>query len=797
MDLSLDQTHLILSLTSSAQAEREGYSALALLRTSYPTGQGVEKYPVRGFVGSLALARRKDTLYLAVTVGANDSGLRYVGVGEWGAPTMGRRDSEISPNPVEVNEWSAGMTLSPRSFPYGNTGMYVVDKKRSSLTAFLLMNDLTNGSIAGNATSTGLRDMAFMSDRCSIFICGSNDGTGYIRWIYNKSPQLSFESNETLAVYNSAEGIAGLALRENDSHVILYVGTRDGDLIAVPINKSALTCPSQTSDGSPPANSPSSLSSPSPASHSPRQADGGPTPAVHSVSPSPPTQTSLDKSPSRSARSRQIGLAAAAVVLIAATVAFVCFVSRRRRSSSSAGRKAMQARNLSSSVGSAGQPVNDMTSPDPDVEREQVEYSSGLQSSRIPVALPLSPPPSPSCKLFSLASLSACTDNFADSHRIPIAATCGTFGEVYRGSIGGTEVAIKLRRGRLTENLRRQFLWEVSTWSRLQHDHLLPLIGYCQEDDYCVLVYPYFSGGNLHSRLHDRMRLGVGVGAAGVGGNSLSSPPPPPPLPPSLTLIQRLQIGFQIAKAVHYLHERAGQPIIHRSIKSSNVLLSNQPGGQVRGGGGGGGGGGGEVSAVLADCEWATMCEKVFEVTHDEFVKAATASGTFGYISPEYLLASQLSEKNDVYAVGVILFEMLTGRKAVMLAPSGIGCMTLADWANPFLRDRKPSPTPKGNRPPPLLAPPPANLPPAAPPAGAGGPQQRANLPQSLLDTSLKEQATMPLMKKMAMKALQLASKCTDDEEKRRPSIGYVVDEFRRILVLGESDSRSRFLVSR
>ncbi|GBG87275.1 hypothetical protein CBR_g45335 [Chara braunii] len=135
-----------------------------------------------------------------------------------------------------------------------------------------------------------------------------------------------------------------------------------------------------------------------------------------------------------------------------------------------------------------------------------------------------------------------------------------------------------------------------------------------------------------------------------------------PSLPP-LTLMERLCIAL--------LHDGADPPIIHRDIKSSNVLLGNGAGKKLR--------------VVVADFGLATIGERVFGAEHETMVKTSHMAGTFGYMAPEYMLSGILSEKIDVYAFGVILLELLTGRKAVSANPSGMGWQTLADWAKPLL----------------------------------------------------------------------------------------------------------------
>ncbi|GBG77305.1 hypothetical protein CBR_g23635 [Chara braunii] len=260
-------------------------------------------------------------------------------------------------------------------------------------------------------------------------------------------------------------------------------------------------------------------------------------------------------------------------------------------------------------------------------------------------------------KRFSLAVLSHCRSDFSQSYRI---GDSGAFGDVYWGSIGeNQQLAIKLMSGNLTPAKRSMFLAEVNTLSRLHHANLIRLVGYCDQGNRSILVYPYFPGGSLYARLHTREKA-----------------VPDRPLLPPLTLMERLCIPLQIAKGLAYLHDGVDPPIIHRDIKSSNVLLGDGTGKKLR--------------AVVADFGLAAIGERVFGTERQTVVKTSHMAGTFGYMAPEYMLSGIVSEKIDVYAFGVILLELLslTGRKAVSPSPSGAGWQTLVDWARPRLGRR-------------------------------------------------------------------------------------------------------------
>ncbi|GBG91576.1 hypothetical protein CBR_g52611 [Chara braunii] len=275
----------------------------------------------------------------------------------------------------------------------------------------------------------------------------------------------------------------------------------------------------------------------------------------------------------------------------------------------------------------------------------------------------------------------------------------------------------------LTSDKRKQFVAEVNALTRVNHVNLIELIGYCEEGYRCVLVYPYYQGGSLHWRLHSKQ--------------SLSNVHPEKSLPP-LTLEERMRIAFQIALALNYLHGNTREPIIHRDIKSSNVLLGD--------------GKGKKLHAVLSDFRLATMGERVFGTDHQEMVETSHIGGTFGYMAPEYLLKGKLSEKNDVYAFGILVLEMLKGRKVVKRAPSGLGVQTLRDWVKPFLE---------------------------------GGDRSETKVLQpgfEILDPCLRDEIPDASSTDMVTDTIQLAWVCVKMEDTERPRMNAVVHRIESIL---------------
>ncbi|GBG87742.1 hypothetical protein CBR_g45896 [Chara braunii] len=325
-------------------------------------------------------------------------------------------------------------------------------------------------------------------------------------------------------------------------------------------------------------------------------------------------------------------------------------------------------------------------------------------------------------KQFGWKLLSDCTENFSETYRI---GDKGAFGKVYRGSLDGKDVAIKVMTGELTDVKRNQFVAEVNTLSAVNHVNLIQLTGYCQEGNQCILVYPYFRGGCLHERLFPHT----------ANQRELAEDSPRP-----LTLQERMSIAFQIARGLQYLHDDAKPPIIHRDIKSSNVLLGD--------------GCEDKLYVVVADFGLAAIGERVLDTGHDHVVITSHIGGTFGYMSPEYMLRGELSEKNDVYSFGVLVLELLTGRKVVTRAPSGVGWQTLVDWVKPFLRDQGEKPQ-----------------------------DPSLDMPRAILDHCLWDQMAGDSTKQMLMNTFRLAWECVHEDYGSRPAMRSVVQRFHSMLL--------------
>ncbi|XP_059653638.1 PTI1-like tyrosine-protein kinase 3 [Cornus florida] len=245
----------------------------------------------------------------------------------------------------------------------------------------------------------------------------------------------------------------------------------------------------------------------------------------------------------------------------------------------------------------------------------------------------------------SLDELKEKTDNFGSKALIGE----GSYGRVYYADLNsGKAVAVKkLDVASDPDESNVEFLTQVSMVSRLKHENFVELFGYCVEGDIRVLAYEFATMGSLHDILHGRK----GVQGAQPG--------------PVLDWMQRVRIAVDAARGLEYLHEKVQPSIIHRDIRSSNVLLFE------------------EFKAKIADFNLSNQAPDMAARLHSTRVL-----GTFGYHAPEYAMTGQLTQKSDVYSFGVVLLELLTGRKPVdHTMPRGQ--QSLVTWATPRLSEDK------------------------------------------------------------------------------------------------------------
>ncbi|KAI4380563.1 hypothetical protein MLD38_006740 [Melastoma candidum] len=238
----------------------------------------------------------------------------------------------------------------------------------------------------------------------------------------------------------------------------------------------------------------------------------------------------------------------------------------------------------------------------------------------------------PSWRCFSHDEIFRATDGFSADNLVGK----GGYAEVYKGKFGGDdgeEIAVKrLTRASADERKVKEFLTEIGTVGHVRHPNVLSLLGCCI-DNGLYIIFQFSSRGSLASLLHGEDR-------------------------PVIDWRTRYKVALGTARGLHYLHKGCQRRIIHRDIKSSNILLTS------------------DFEPLISDFGLAKWLPSQW--SHHSI---SPIEGTFGHLAPEYFMHGIVDEKTDVFAFGVLLLEIISGRK-----PVDGSHQSLHSWAKPILR---------------------------------------------------------------------------------------------------------------
>ncbi|XP_058080876.1 proline-rich receptor-like protein kinase PERK4 [Magnolia sinica] len=424
-----------------------------------------------------------------------------------------------------------------------------------------------------------------------------------------------------------------------------------------------------TPNRSPPNSSPPSVVPPPPPQKTtPSSPPKALSPPTHSKSPTPSNHSSSKSPPSHNRDSSDdlnvsliVGLSVAALILAALIISLVCCMRKKKKKRpqnhmqyypdpSRGGPKGSNYYNSGPNwynspqsmdhvikvpppPGAMGPQGGMWPSPPPPPPTHSSDMSSNYSGPHHP---PL-PPPSPSLALgfnkstFTYDELASATGGFSQANLLGQ----GGFGYVYKGLLpNGTKIAVKQLKSGSGQG-EREFQAEVEIISRVHHRHLVSLVGYCIAGGQRMLVYEFVPNNTLEHHLHGRGSL-------------------------TMDFPTRLKIALGSAKGLAYLHEDCHPKIIHRDIKTANILLDNN------------------FEAMVADFGLAKL-------SSDNHTHVSTrVMGTFGYLAPEYASSGKLTEKSDVFSYGVMLLELITGRRPVDTTNTYMDD-SLVDWARPLL----------------------------------------------------------------------------------------------------------------
>ncbi|XP_052303800.1 probable LRR receptor-like serine/threonine-protein kinase At1g06840 isoform X8 [Populus trichocarpa] len=217
-------------------------------------------------------------------------------------------------------------------------------------------------------------------------------------------------------------------------------------------------------------------------------------------------------------------------------------------------------------------------------------------------------------KGFTFKEMALATDNFNCSTQVGR----GGYGKVYRGVLSGNSIVAIKRTEEGSLQGQKEFLTEIKLLSRLHHRNLVSLVGYCEEKEEQMLVYEFMPNGTLRDWLSDKAKGTLNFGT-------------------------RLSIALGSAKGILYLHTEAQPPVFHRDIKATNILLDSK------------------LTAKVADFGLSRLAPVLDDEGNLPNHVSTVVRGTPGYLDPEYFLTHKLTDKSDVYSLGIVFLELLTG----------------------------------------------------------------------------------------------------------------------------------------
>lgn len=301
--------------------------------------------------------------------------------------------------------------------------------------------------------------------------------------------------------------------------------------------------------------------------------------------------------------------------------------------------------------------------------------------------------------VYAYEEVLSATDNFRESNMLGQ----GAFGTVYYGMLRDQEVAIKRMKAKIT----KEFLAEMKVLCKFHHTNLNELLGYASYEDELFLIYEYAEHRAVADRLHEPISKGF----------------------TPLTWNARVQIALDTARGLEYIHEHTKEHYVHRDVKTSNILLD------------------GDFRAKVADFGLAKLVEK----TSGGETSVTRIVGTFGYLAPEYSRDGIATSKSDVYAFGVVIFELITGKEAIsksrVAMPGTPERRSLISIMSRALRD-------------------------------CPNPIQMGRL-RELIDPSLMDMFPQDCLYKMA----KLGQQCVEEDPILRPDMKYVVFTLSQILL--------------